>query len=295
MFQGVCEEEIVKRLHRTHLGVTGTLKRARESVYWPGMNGQLRDFILRCETCRAVKVKAQPKEPLMPHDRPPRAWAKVGIDLFVIGTRNFLITVDYWSNFFEIDQLWSTDTAAVVKCLKRHFARYGTPDEVITDNGPQFTSTGFSAFADTWMFHHKTTSPYRPQANGMVESAVKTAKMLIRMAEHSGGDVWMAMLDFRNTPSQGMATSPAQRMFNRRTQTSVPISASLLQPVVTTTSDEEDRKKIDRATMQILQVCFDAIAGLGSWTTGMASSSHCRWKGKCRRPNKQEERRTKVV
>ena len=237
-------EEIVKRLHRTHLGVTGTLKRARESVYWPGMNGQLRDFILRCETCRAVKVKAQPKEPLMPHDRPPRAWAKVGIDLFVIGTRNFLITVDYWSNFFEIDLLWSTDTAAVVKCLKRHFARYGTPDEVITDNGPQFTSTGFSAFAETWMFHHKTTSPYRPQANGMVESAVKTAKMLIRTAEHSGGDVWMAMLDFRNTPSQGMATSPAQRMFNRRTQTSVPISASLLQPVVTTASDEEDRKKL---------------------------------------------------
>ena len=180
----------------------------------------------------------------MPHDRPPRAWAKVGIDLFVIGTRNFLITVDYWSNFFEIDQLWSTDTAAIVKCLKRHFARYGTPDEVITDNGPQFTSTVFSAFAETWMFHHKTTSPYRPQANGMVESAVKTANMLIRTAEHSGGDVWMAMLDFRNTPSQGMATSPAQRMFNRRTQTSVPISASLLQPVVTTASDEEDRKKL---------------------------------------------------
>ena len=82
----------------------------------------------------------------MPHDRPPRAWAKVGIDLFVICTRNFSITVDYWSKIFEIDQLWSTDTAAVVKCLKRNFARYGTPDEVITDNGPQFTSTVFFCF-----------------------------------------------------------------------------------------------------------------------------------------------------
>ena len=98
-------EEIVKRLHRTHLGVTGTLKRARESVYRPGMNGQLRDFFFRCETCRAMKVKAQPKEPLMPHDRPPRAWAKVDIDLLVIGMRNVLITGDYWWNFFEIDQL----------------------------------------------------------------------------------------------------------------------------------------------------------------------------------------------
>ena len=78
----------------------------------------------------------------------------------------------------------------------------------------------------------------------MVESAVETAKMLLRTAEHSGSDVWMAMLDFRNTPSQGMATSPAQRMFNRRTQTSVPISASLLQPAVTTASDEKDREKL---------------------------------------------------
>ena len=108
-----------------------------------------------------------------------------------------------------------------MKCSKRHCARYGTPDEVITDNGPQFTSTVFSAFAETWMFHHKTTSPYRPQANGMVESAVKTAKMLIRTvfirtAEHSGGDVLMAMLNFKNNPSQGMATSPAQRMFNQK-------------------------------------------------------------------------------
>ena len=62
--------EFIQWLHRSPLGVTGTLRRARESVYWPGMNSQLRDFIERCETCQAVKVKAQPNEPLVPHRRP---------------------------------------------------------------------------------------------------------------------------------------------------------------------------------------------------------------------------------
>ena len=40
------------------------------------------------------------------------------------------------------------------------FARYGIPDIVVTDNGPQFTSAELSVFAKTWMFTHDRFSPY---------------------------------------------------------------------------------------------------------------------------------------
>jgi len=64
------------------------------------MKSEVKDFILRCETCRTYKRK-QPKEPLIPHKVPMRPWAKVGIDIMTFETRNYLITVDYFSNFWE--------------------------------------------------------------------------------------------------------------------------------------------------------------------------------------------------
>ena len=36
---------MVKKLHNTHLGVEGCLRRARESLVWPDMNAELKDFV----------------------------------------------------------------------------------------------------------------------------------------------------------------------------------------------------------------------------------------------------------
>ena len=184
-----------------------------------------------------------------PHNRPSKPWAKVAADLFSLEQRNFLITVDYWSNFYELDQLGSTDATAVVKCLKRHFARHGIPDEVISDNGPQFTAEVFKEFDDKWMFQHITSSPYFPQSNGLVENSVKTAKNLLRTAVHSGEDAWLSILTHRNTPTTGMTTSPAQRLFSRRTRTLLPTWPELLKPEVVPIEEivgERDRLQKDK-------------------------------------------------
>ena len=140
-----------------------------------------------------------------------------------------MITVDYYSNFWEIDRLEDTSSKTVIKKLKQHFARHGIPD-----NGPQFTSEHFKNYKRKWDFEHSTSSPAYPQSNGKAESAVKTAKRLIRKAYHSGQDPWLAVLDHRNTPSQGIGASPTQRLMNRRTKTLLPTKGSLLMPSIET-------------------------------------------------------------
>ena len=99
-------------------------------------------------------------------------------------------------------------------------------------NGPQFDCSEFRKFASLWEFKHETSSPLYPQSNGKVEQAVKTAKQLMRKARHDQKDPYLAILDFRNTPTQGFntSTSPAQRLMNRRTNTLLPTKQSLLQP-----------------------------------------------------------------
>ena len=98
--------------------------------------------------------------------------------------------------------------------LKSPLARYGCPDQVISDNGPQFTSDTFQKFAGTWEFEHLTSSPGNPKANGKVESAVNTAKNHLRKALDSGRDPYMAILDYCHTLNQGLDASPAQRLMN---------------------------------------------------------------------------------
>ena len=55
--------------------------------------------------------------------------------------RNYLVTVDYYSIFLEVDYLSTTTTKQVITKLKGHFAIYGIPRlQMVTDSGPQFLS-----------------------------------------------------------------------------------------------------------------------------------------------------------
>lgn len=217
-----------QRLHSSHIGVEGCCRRARECLYWPNMNSEIREHISKCPTCRKFEI-ANPKEPLLVHEVPERPWAKIGVDLFSFGGRDYMCTVDYMSNFWEVDHLPSTEAKPVITKLKSHFARYGIPDQVVSDNGPQFSSSEFATFAKKWCFAHTPTSPYNSKANGKVEAAVKMAKNLFRKAKDDMADPYLAMLDHRNTPSKALL-SPAQKFMSRRTKTLLPTTESLLKP-----------------------------------------------------------------
>ena len=76
-----------------------------------------------------------------------------------------------------------------------------------------FSSQQFKEFAASYEFEAITSSPGYPQSNGKVEKAIKTAKSIMKKAKQEGTDIYLSLLDWRNTPSEGMSSSPAQRMF----------------------------------------------------------------------------------
>ena len=147
-----------ERLHSSHIGANGCLRRARECMYWPSMTAELKEYISQCETCSKYEVRQQ-RESLMSHEIAERPWEKIGTDLYTINGQDYLIVVDYFSNFWEIDHLPNTTASTVIKKLKCHFARQGIPDIVISDNGPQFACKKFSNFANEWGFGHRPGSP----------------------------------------------------------------------------------------------------------------------------------------
>lgn len=46
------------------------------------------------------------------------------------------------------------------------FTRYGVPREIVSDQGPQFTSTLIAALVNEYNIRHGKSTPYHPQANG---------------------------------------------------------------------------------------------------------------------------------
>ena len=85
-----------ERLHSSHIGVNGCLRRARESIYWPGMTSEIMEHVSLCEACSKFNTKQQ-KETLMSHEVAERPWEKVGTDLYTIDNKDYLIVVDYIS------------------------------------------------------------------------------------------------------------------------------------------------------------------------------------------------------
>ena len=74
--------------------------------------------------------------------------------------------------------------------------------------------------------------------------AVKTAKKLLRKAKDAKTDPYLAILDCRNTPTQGIDSSPAQRLMNRRTKTLLPMVGELLKPRNVQRSDEKEKLEL---------------------------------------------------
>ena len=89
------------------------------------------------------------------------------------------MTVDFYSDYFEPDLLADTTAESVIEATKHHFARHGIAD-MMTDNGPQYTSVLFAKFAHKWELQHFTCSPFHSQSNRKSESAVKSAKSLVK-------------------------------------------------------------------------------------------------------------------
>ena len=173
--------EMLKCIHSSHLGIEKCKRRARDVLFWPGMNSQIQHVVSNCSICNRYQRK-NTKEPLLSHETPQRPWSRVGADMFELNGKSYLTLVDYYSGFIEVNLIHDTTSKQVITYCKSQFARHGIPDILITDNGPQFSSTVFKEFARQYAFKHCTMSPHYPQANGMAEKAVQTAKNLIKKA-----------------------------------------------------------------------------------------------------------------
>ncbi|XP_039878491.1 uncharacterized protein K02A2.6-like [Simochromis diagramma] len=217
------------------------------------MSRDIEQTVTSCSVCNSTKPHQQ-KEPLHLHEVPELPWSTVATDIFEWHCQHYLVVVDSYSGWFELDLLKDLTSATVIKKLKRHFSVHGAPHTLISDNGRQFTSQRFKDFASQWDFQHVTSSPGYPQSNGLAERAVRSAKQLMEKSHRDGTDVFLNLLNLRNVPRDVNLGSSAERLLSRQTRTTLPITTKLLEPQHL----ESERVKAQLLNKRLTQkVCYD--------------------------------------
>uniref|UniRef100_H3ATK4 Integrase catalytic domain-containing protein n=1 Tax=Latimeria chalumnae TaxID=7897 RepID=H3ATK4_LATCH len=124
-----------------------------------------------------MRVRNMPSvAPLYPWKWPTQIWQQIHIDFAEQDKHYFFVVVDSHSKWLEVILMSTITTAKTIEVLQNLFASYGLPEEVVTNNGPQFTSVEFQQFLNFNGIKHTRVSPYHPASNGAAERCVQTLK-----------------------------------------------------------------------------------------------------------------------
>ena len=210
------------------------------TVWWPGISRLIKENVSACEFCQ-IHRSSHYKEPLRPTSLSLHPWQKIFADLFQAKQQHFLVVMDYYSRYLEIAYLPDISSATMIGKMKNMFARWGVPEEIVSDNGTQFTTmvhssrqwytvhdngTQFTSAAfQKYNFVCSSTSPHFLQANEQAESTVKIAKRIVEQR-----DPFLGLMAYRSTPISVTGVSPAQLMMGRQMRTNLPVLQKKLRP-----------------------------------------------------------------
>ncbi|XP_046572027.1 uncharacterized protein K02A2.6-like [Haliotis rubra] len=157
--------------------------------------------------------------------------------------RMFMVAVDEYSKWPEVEIMKSTTATATVSVLRQMFARHGIPDNIVTDNGPQFISEEMSSFTKKNGIKHTLSAPYHPASNGLAERFVQSFKNSLK-AEKKTITVEQKLANFllayRNTP-HATGETPAILKCGRRLKTRL----DLVKPNLRKTVQERQAASMD--------------------------------------------------
>ena len=176
--------DIVKNFHdhetAGHPGEIGTYNAVRQHYWWPGLRTFVKNYVQGCGTCQQFKIDRTPAKPAyIPTEgaKATRPFANCSMDLITdlppVGEYDsILVVVDQGLSKGVIltpcnKTLTSQDTAQLL--LENLYKRFGLPDKIISDRGPQFASKAFVELLKLLGIRSALSTAYHPQTDGTTE------------------------------------------------------------------------------------------------------------------------------
>ena len=175
-------KKLLKILHLSHHAMVKTNAAARSRYYWPNLKEECRKMTEGCDICKEFNQRPKsnpnmdPSTPLT--DLAP--FQSVGLDMFTWKGIYYLLVVDKMSGYIFVENMQKhASCKKATEKFKLLCLTYGMPREVRFDKGPQF-SMEFEEFLTDIKVTPSPSSAGNSPSNGLAESAVKNAKLLLR-------------------------------------------------------------------------------------------------------------------
>uniref|UniRef100_A0A1A8UU84 Gypsy retrotransposon integrase-like protein 1 n=1 Tax=Nothobranchius furzeri TaxID=105023 RepID=A0A1A8UU84_NOTFU len=241
-------EQLLHDLHQGHPGGSKMKNLARSYLWWPQLDKDIEHAVQQCNACQSVRKLPEPA-PLHCWQWPTRVWQRIHIDFAEKEQHNFLVLVDSHSKWLEVIQMKTTTAAKTIEVLRNIFSSYGLPEEIVSDNGPQFTSQEYKAFLQNNGIKQTLVPAYHPASNGAAERAVQTVKASLQkqVLDEKKQNITITMqhrlanvlFSYRCTPHSVTGCTPAELFLKRQIRTRF----SLLKPDLAKVVDGKQQKQ----------------------------------------------------
>ena len=217
----------MNELHSSHPGIVRMKALSRIHVWFPNIDRRIEEEVRSCHQC-AQATKNPVKAYVHPWNWPTNPFDRVHIDFLgpFLGPffgKNYLILVDSHSKWMEVQIMKQTDAFHTVATLRKWFAQFGMPIQLVSDNGPQFTFELFVEFMKSNGIKHIRTSAYHPSTNGGAERIVQTVKRGLKAAGIEKGDAEKKLqeylIGYRSRPTTTTNETPSKLFLGRKIRT----------------------------------------------------------------------------
>lgn len=235
---------LLEELHAEHTGMVHMKSMARSYFWWPKLDADIEDRARQCRAC-AVHMNMPPKAPLHQWSWATRIWQRIHVDFAEKDGQMFLLVVDSHSKWLEVIPMGSTTASKTIETLQVLFAAHGLPEEIVSDNGPQFIAMEFHRFCLQQGIKHIKSAPYHPATNGAVERCVQTVKQALRHHRFQGRDGTLKTLlsnflfRYRCTPHSTTGRTPSELFLKRQIRNRF----SLIKPNFNKTMERKQEEK----------------------------------------------------
>lgn len=231
---------MLEELHEQHPGIFRMKALSRSYIWWPGIDADIEGKVKACHDCKRVS-NTPPTAPLQPWSWPTRPWQRLHVDYAEHQGQYFFVLTDAHSKWPEIFAMTKTTTEKTITILRHLFSSYGLPEEIVSDNGPQFTSDLFADFLQQNGIKHTRSAPYHPATNGAAERMVQVLKKTLKRSSGLSMDHQLAnlLLSYRSTPHTTTGVPPAELFLKRQLRTRL----TLLRPDQEATIRQKQRQQ----------------------------------------------------
>lgn len=169
-------QELLERLHDSpmsaHLGMHKTYNRIKQRHYWPNMFDFIKEYVGRCDTCKATKMGKINKCPMGAMKTPSEPWEMIAVDFMGPFTRSkagnsfIFVVLDVFTKFVLLFPTRNSKAKTVLKLLEEEvFLIFGSPKVLVSDNGSQFDAKAFRKYLKQNGVSHFKNARHHAQNN----------------------------------------------------------------------------------------------------------------------------------